>query len=361
MKRLFLTLTATLLTVIFAAAQTAVTPPADAEQKDYSFFGIYHDPQNGESTEEEPVKVAVSGTDIYLQLPNPVNGLAWIKGTIEGDKATFPCQYLASYQGKLFYVTGRSEGDVIGPIVFSYSEDIMTCSEQYLQFTDDLAGQNVYGYFTGIIVNKVIPDDDVVQVPGGLQTQAYEFVGNKVLTDQEGNYAGYQETKFDVKVGIYNNSEIYVQGLCTYLPTGWVKGTVTDGSFGDKTVTFKAGQCYGKFGNYQLYFAGRSGNDLTDMLFNYDPQTRTLTNEVGYYLVLNLQKSTPAPVELYATSKMAPKSSNGITTQTAAQTGIVEGYTDLQGRVATAQTHGMVLQKMRMSDGTVKNVKVIRK
>lgn len=360
-KMLFVMLAVLLSAVGGVDAQTAVTPPAGVEQKEYSFFGIYHEPGAEETTEESKVKVAVSGTDIYLQMPNPVNGLAWIKGTVKDTIATFPCQYIGVHGGTTFYMTGRNSSDEVGPVVFSYSESMIVMADQYLQFSDDLTGKNVYGYFNSIIINQEIPDDDVVQVPAGLKTETYQFVGNKILTDQQGNYSGYQETKFDVKVGFAGADEVYVQGLCSYIPDGWVKGTLSDGSFGDKTATFKAGQCYGKFGNYQLYLMSNKDNVLTDMVFTYDPQTRTFSNEVGYYLVLSLQKTSPAVIEMYMTSKMAPKSASGIDAQKAGQTATVVGYTDLQGRKASAQTRGIVLQQLRMADGTMKTLKQFRK
>jgi len=356
MKRFLLSIVTVLLTVFCANAQTV--PPTGLEQKEYSFFGIFHVPDTPDEEVEEPVKVAISGNDIYVQIPNPFNGIAWIKGTIDGATATFPVQKIAPWGTKSIYISGLKENGV-GSVVFTYGDDMLTCNDQYIQFSDDEAGKSVYAYFTTVIINLPPEDDPVVTPPAGLQATTMEFTGNQMLFDEEGSYTGFQEVKHDVKVAFNGNTDVYVQGLCTYLPEGWVKGTITDGSFGDKTVTFAKGQCFGKYGFYQLYLGSRQGSAFTDMLFNYEGQTRTFTNEVGYYMVINGSKTDPMPVDMFATAKIAPKT-NGIA-PTLSATESTATYTDLQGRSVTNAAKGLLLKTLRLSDGTTKTIKVMRK
>ena len=357
MKKMLLTMVAALMAVLNISAQT--TPPTGVEQKEFSFFGLFYEAGGSTAeTVEESVKVAVSGSDIYLQMPNPFNGIGWIKGTIDGETATFPVQQIATWSTTPIYISGLSENGV-GNIVFAYSEEMMTCNDQYIQFTNDQAGKNAYAYFTSVIINLPPEDDPVVTLPEGLQATTMEFTGNQMLFDEEGAYAGFQEVKHDVKVAFNGNTEVYVQGLCSYLPEGWVKGTITDGSFGDKTVTFAKGQCFGKYGFYQLYIGSRQGSAFTDMVFDYVAQTRTFSNEVGYYMVINASKTDPMPIDMFATAKIAPKT-NGIA-PTLSATEHAATYTDLQGRSVTNAAKGLLLKTLRLNDGTTKTIKVMRK
>lgn len=354
---MLLTMVAVLMAALNINAQT--TPPAGVEQKEFSFFGIFHAPNTPDEEVEEPVKVAINGSDIYVQIPNPFNGIAWFKGTIDGTSATFPVQkIITNWNGTPIYISGLGEKGV-GSIVFTYDKDMLTCNDQYIQFSDDEAGKSVYAYFTSVIINLPPEDDPVVTLPEGLQATTMEFTGNQMQFDDEGAYAGFQEVKHDVKVAFNGNTEVYVQGLCSYLPEGWVKGTITDGSFGDKTVTFAKGQCFGKYGFYQLYIGSRQGSAFTDMVFNYVAQTRTFSNEVGYYMVINGSKTDPMPIDMFATAKIAPKT-NGIAPALSA-TEHAATYTDLQGRSVTNAAKGLLLKTLRLSDGTTKTIKVMHK
>ena len=333
----------------------AVTPPAGVEQTDYSFFAVYHAPETEDEELDETVKVAVDGSTVYLQFPNPVNGLTWIVGTIVDETVVFPVQYLGTNGGQKFYITGRNENDVIGDIVFSYSESLMVCNDQWIQICDDKTGQNVYAYYSTTMVVKPGEDDPVVEAPAGLQATPYVFSAYMAKTDDEGNYAGYEEVKRDVRAGFYNNTEVYIQGLCTQLPEAWVKGTVTGESFGDKVITFKAGQCYGKYGLSPLYMVAQYHNALDDMMFYYDPQTRVFENMGGYYLVLNGSKSSPMAYELCYTVKLTPGSSSGIDGVADSESAASVCY-GLDGRRHSASQRGLNI--IRMSDGTVRKVMV---
>ena len=74
----------------------------------------------------EKVKMAIDGNTIYLQYYNGID--SWIKGTINGNKASFPnCQYLggdASYNQHAYFIgaTADEEGNYVMPddVVFDY-------------------------------------------------------------------------------------------------------------------------------------------------------------------------------------------------------------------------------------------------
>ena len=348
MKKILLTLV-TVLSAVFCQAQ--VTPPSGVTQESWTFHSTYHEPESADEEIEQSVQIAISGTDIYVQMINPFaqSMRLWIKGTIDATAgtATFPIQKItASYGG--VWMSGLSESGV-GPVVFSYSDGMMMCTDQYIQFCDNQQGNNPYCYHSMTTYLRAIADDPVVEAPTGLKTTAYIFTGNKLNYDDQGNYAGYEEVKYNVKVGFYNNSqEVYIQGLCSYLPDGWVKGTVGEEFLGDLPYTFEAGQCYGKYGYYQLYLAGRYGNYLQNMVFNYDKQTREFTNEGGLYLVVNAHKSQPRPVDIFSTAKLSPGSVVAIEGIDADKSATQDAWYSLQGIRMAKPTKGLYIRDGKM-------------
>ena len=62
------------------------------------------------------------------------------------------------------------------------------------------------------------------EAPADLVTEDYKFLA--ATTDYSGNPA---EVNRDVKVGIYGDSQVFIQGLCEYLPESWVRGDIVDG------------------------------------------------------------------------------------------------------------------------------------
>jgi len=62
------------------------------------------------------------------------------------------------------------------------------------------------------------------EAPADLVTEDYKFLA--ATTDYSGNPA---EVNRDVKVGFYGDSQVFIQGLCEYLPESWVRGDIVDG------------------------------------------------------------------------------------------------------------------------------------
>ena len=46
------------------------------------------------------------------------------------------------------------------------------------------------------------------------------------LSGKDGNES---KVAYDVKVGFYGDSQVFIQGLCEYLPESWVRGDIVDG------------------------------------------------------------------------------------------------------------------------------------
>jgi hypothetical protein len=258
----------------------------------------------------------------------------WLHGTIDGSVATFAKRQSAGTYGTTqLYMIGYDGSEC--DITFSYDAEsgVLVAQQYILCVTSD---GNTYQMLTDVVLSPkngaqpVLPE--VVTPPAELQTASYVFTGNKMLYNDEGEYTGYEVAKRNARVGFYNTNEVYIQGLCEQLPEAWVKGTVADGAFGDKAVTVAAGQFYGQYGLYPLYIVARYGNELTDMKFVYDPQTREFKNEGGVYMVLNVMPNQPAPIEIYATVSLTPGSLSGIQDVEKVKADSATSYYNLSGQ-----------------------------
>ncbi len=114
-------------------------------------------------------------------------------------------------------------------------------------------------------------DAEVVTPPEGLVTADYVISAR--------NYKDNADVAVALKIGFVDN-DIYVQGLCSYLPESWCKGTL-DGT----TATFAKGQYFGNYGgSYDMYL-----NTLMDkdVVFTYDAEYGTFTAQNEFFLTCN--------------------------------------------------------------------------
>ena len=70
-----------------------------------------------------------------------------------------------------------------------------------------------------------------------------------------------------VQVG-FDGTDVYIQGLSSYLPENWIKGSLSE-----NTVTFPGSQYIGSVGDYD-FFLNYEGEDV---VFTYDAETGTFT------------------------------------------------------------------------------------
>ncbi|MBQ9645912.1 MAG: hypothetical protein IJV24_06115 [Prevotella sp.] len=125
-----------------------------------------------------------------------------------------------------------------------------------------------------------------VAVPADLQADTYKLVcqytttenvldeeGNPV-TDEDGKNVTQEVTKdteWQVSVAIVDNREVYIKGLSTTAPEGWVKGKMD--AEGNVTVPgWYVGQYASFFGSYDLNYGGES--------FVYDSEKDEFTTDV---------------------------------------------------------------------------------
>ena len=276
-----------------------VTPPASATQETWTLTCTNVNPNDETQTEavRDNVAVAFAGNNIYIQGLSAYVPEAWIKGTINGDKATFATrQYMGTGYGQSVYTIGYNGSET--DIVFNYDATNGTLTtDTYIlgiSSTDVLLQQ-----LTGVVLTRNsgdTPADEVVTPPASLKTTEYMFKASSIQYDTEGAISGLEPVQWNVRVGFVGSKYVYIQGLCPYIPDAWVRGEMnTDGE-----VTFTNGQYYGKTAyNQGMYFGGMIFNDLSDVVLDWSSSTLTFTGG-SYYMVVNSRKNTLAPYAVYA-------------------------------------------------------------
>ena len=129
-----------------------------------------------------------------------------------------------------------------------------------------------------MVLPATAQDADVVTPPENLQLEEY------ALQSQLYQWEEFTPVTMPLMIG-FDNNDVYLQGLCDYLPTSWVKGTRNG-----NTITLPTGQFLGlAAGNddnyYPMFFCGVNPDEqttddvaLSDIVLTIDEQGNMSTN-----------------------------------------------------------------------------------
>ena len=272
-----------MLLALTANAQTLVTPPADATVEDWTVSFVYHyNGSSGEQTENvsETMGVVFDGSEVYFNLPNPITGNSWVKGTLTSTTAVFlRSQYIGSNNGYTGYFDGLGDSGLCD-VVFSYdsSQGLFT-TDYYILINSSTTANSPWCYYTDVVVRKganTDPDSSLTP-PESVEQEDWILTGRNTNPSDESQYEDLNET---IKVAISGNN-IWIQGLCGYVPEAWLKGTISG-----STATFPKRQLMGSgYGSPDLYMIGYNGAE-TDIVFDYDAAKCTLTAQ-AYILAVS--------------------------------------------------------------------------
>ena len=313
--------------VAMKAAGDIVTPPADAEQMLYSFNGFDTYISQNKTFE---VFVVIDNNDVYIKGLSEYLTDAWVKGTIADGVATFP----AAYMGVFEFWGDAYDLDFDGA-VFTVNDDasVLTAPDGY---TTSVEGE-VLDEFINVTLTKALPEiatpatptiTDFTEDDYGhyvlMNIPAKDVDGNDIfaallsyqlLIDRNGEQSVYEFTtdnyeflEENMTVVPYNFTDYYdidVAGKQVYI-------------YGDDMDQWSA------IGVKSIYTVG-------------DKSRETRESEIFWY-------------QLTATAI------NGISANNVVET----NYYDLQGRKVDANATGLLIKQMRMQDGSVKAVKVMR-
>ena len=213
-----------------------------------------------------------------------------LEATVESEDGT---DYIKIAQGQLAGTS--SYGDYVINGLFYYEGDEQNEAGWYY---DDIYGYiledgSIYfdswfirvltgGDYDGYSLNPMwvegstlTPADPLalVTLPEGVTAEEYSVVAR--------NYKDDADVSGSVFVG-FDGNDVYIQGLSSYLPEAWVKGTLADG-----VVTFATGQYLGNYGDtYDMYL-----NILMDedVVFDYDSEAGVFTAQNEFFLIDNSQ------------------------------------------------------------------------
>ena len=270
--------------------EAVVTPPANLETRSYRLNAYIFDGTSWVIV-DRTLEIGIDGSDVYLQGFSVYLPEAWIKGTLNEDftQVTFPSQYFGNLYGNDIYfypVSPVEDGYVAIDAVFNYNEraDVFFLDQEQVCYILENAYADQPGwYYMYDSEMSITPDIDTVELPEDLETQPYMVTGVYMgYYEDTGEWFEGDPLMLSAKVG-FDGDDIYIQGMCSYLPKAWIKGH----RVGDSYV-FDNGQYFGPLvwgGDvYPLYFMGCAPetNDAELFTLTPDPETGALVAQQWY-------------------------------------------------------------------------------
>ena len=279
-KQFAIALLAMLCSAIMAVGQN--TPPADATietwQASYSMTSAY-----GTEADTEPMQVAFVGSDVYLNLLNPLTGATWVKGTVEADKATFAKgQTIGSYGGVTYCMAGSADGQVVD-VVFDYdaAAGVLSLSNMYLLLNNGTTDVNYAAYFSQLTISRQAQQTDPDPQQQG-QTPPDEAVKEQWTISYTFTAGGETESDTEQMQVAFVGKSVYFNFPNPIKGNTWMRGTLSG-----SVATFARGQEVGSYGDDTIYYMGLGeSNTLGDIVFYYDEANATFTLG-NNWLVLN--------------------------------------------------------------------------
>lgn len=270
-------------TISTTATRRAAEPVVLPEGAEPQYYILKGTNSRGNAETTRTVKVAFDGDDVYI------SGLSWyvesayVKGTFANDSVVvFPMgQYFGNPGADLYFAAYGDGAPDDAYAIYDGEANQFTFPQILLDNQDPAEGLGFYAYWkAGLTVTAAGDDVDLpVEPPTDLVTTDYVYTAwDYGFGDDD------TEVSKTVKVGFYGD-EVYVQGLCDYLPEAWVKGTIEGNQ-----ATFAAGQYFGKYRNtYDLFLIGYGDAGLADIVWSYDEATGNFA-ETDQNLAINMYK-----------------------------------------------------------------------
>ena len=263
--------------------------------------------------------VFAANNEVYMK--NPVCGFgsyvglnAYARGTLSADGTTITVPlgqnlyYGSSYDAAVATAmadydpeTGLTHDTETTQVTYTIDNEAGTitlngtsATKRLTAFWTDDDSWSGYSEWNTVLTEKaplVVPD--VVTPPAGLVTEDWTFAGYN--SDNEA-------TEFTLQVGL-DGTDVYIQGLCVYLPDAWVKGTLS----GDGTsISVASGQFFGVYEyegeDYPMYlvlYDNNTGDIATNVTLPFDAVNGTITVPDDIIIFINGEEDTISYFEYY--------------------------------------------------------------
>jgi hypothetical protein len=323
----------------FDYSTATVTVPEFASIMPYEMKAKVSDPSDWFSEPEEKtiaVKVGFKGNDVYFQGLSEKVTTAWVKGKIDGDKVTIPGWSMGSYEDEWGF-----ENDLaFGESEFAYDQETGTFSTEGYKTIDPYAQSEDWAdveVFTEVTISRkpeVAAVPRLPEVTDFVGTGNDRYVGISVpAVDKDStilftNKLGYMlfVEKEEGKV----ESLTLTKDLYGFDDLAEIPYDFTDNSYvlRKRVALLQADdelQSWKKIGIQSVYRGG-------------DVENKTEINWYAlekYWVVTGIQVVNP---EVHSVE-----------------------YFDLQGRMAGSSSRGLLIKQIRLLDGSIKVVKVLRR
>lgn len=342
----------TILPASQAGDDPTVTPPDGLATETYQLKG--RNPYTHIPT-DYTLSVGRNGDDIYVQGLYPAFPTAWIKGSIGDGKATFATpQYMGNYHGLYdIYVTGVDPiREQMQPLVMNYdaaTRTFSTTSDCWLlvQAGDDteISPMMLLTQVTMAPYKAPVLDYTDIVLPADIEDNVVDYL----YTARNADLSSGQTDKQDEPIRlVWDNRTVYVQGLSSYFPEAWIRGTVDEHG----VVVFPRNQHIGEMLGYDMWLGGgdaTSGEVLYgDFILLFDKATGVFTQPESNYLAINADPTKLYDLELYHEVTLVPEGYDGIARIPTATSAVIY---DLTGRRVAANhhevKHGVMLKEGR--------------
>ena len=280
----------------FTEIPDVLVPPTTTGEQ-YFHVGAYSD---GDVV-NQVVTVVKDGNDIYFQgltvadADNAVLPESWVKGTIGDDNVVTIAngQFIGMYSGSLIYLFGCDEDENPADITFVYDPDADTYTLQTYYMVNGKPDQMYYYYYftPGNMLTKeelVIPDP--VEVPDNLTLTPMIFSSNEMEYDEETEDFTFTPVTLDVTMGVDEQNNVYLQGLCQDLPEAWVAAYFdADGNLvipGCQNFGIEYFSFFGYEFEYPHFLLGMDaeGNLGTDIVLTYDADANVYFSNTDFII-----------------------------------------------------------------------------
>ena len=326
--------------------------PEGAQPEDY-VYQSYVAGWFGASLAIEQGLVYINGSDVYMNLLTSGYGEAWVKGTIDGNKATFPgdqyvdCGAFLVFQP--FYTDGTTNEE---NYLYTYPCDlVLNYDAEKNVFT--VAEEEGKDFYCGLFTQD-----------GGLYTYSFDLLIGKPTEAAATPSDPYNlEMEWDEDYGqyvlFYNLDPISTEGdflnlnnLAYYFYLDGEQYTLTPDVFSRLTEEMDL-----------IPFTFTDGWDISNgYIYVAEPLATSLGIQAVYTVgeVVNYSNVVSVDVEGNVTTEPAPQVVVGLNNVTAKQITSVAIY-DAEGRKLDAAQKGVNVVKMVAADGSVKTVKMYKK